>query len=84
MPFEGRADFLEERGDTYSGALNAVARLHGELERLREVDEAPGLRKRAADIQAEVEALEKRSRAENDRWGKERERLQAALRRARE
>jgi hypothetical protein len=40
--------------------------------------------KRAADIQAEVEALKKRSRAEDDRWAKERERLQAALRRARE
>ena len=40
--------------------------------------------KRAADIQAEVDALEKRSRAEDDRWAKERERLQAALRRARE
>jgi hypothetical protein len=40
--------------------------------------------KRAADIQAEVEALEKRSRAEDDRWEKERERLQTALRRARE
>jgi hypothetical protein len=39
---------------------------------------------RAAEIQAEVEALEKRSRAEEDRWGKERERLQAALRRARD
>jgi colicin import membrane protein len=39
---------------------------------------------RAAAIQAEVEALEKRSRAEDDRWEKERERLQAALRRARE
>jgi colicin import membrane protein len=39
--------------------------------------------KRAMDIQAEVEALEKRSRAESDRWEKERERLQAAVRRAR-
>jgi colicin import membrane protein len=39
---------------------------------------------KAADIRAEVEALEKRSRAEYDRWEKERERLQAALRRARE
>lgn len=40
--------------------------------------------KRAADIQAEVEAVERRSRAEDDRWEKERERLQAALRRARD
>ena len=39
--------------------------------------------KRAANIQAEVEALEKCSRAV-ERWGKERERLQAALRRARD
>lgn len=40
--------------------------------------------KRAANIQAEVEALEKRARTEDDRWAKERERLQAALRRARQ
>jgi hypothetical protein len=40
--------------------------------------------KRAADIRAEFEALEKRARGEEDRWEKERERLQAALRRARE
>jgi len=40
--------------------------------------------KRAADIQAEFEAIEKRARGEADRWEKERERLQAALRRARE
>lgn len=39
--------------------------------------------KRAAAIQAEVEALEKRSRAEDARWDKEKKRLQAALRGAR-
>jgi hypothetical protein len=39
--------------------------------------------KRAAVIQAEVEALEKRSQAEKARWDKEKERLVAALRRAR-
>lgn len=38
---------------------------------------------RAASIQAEIETLEKRSRAENDRWEQERERLRAALRSAR-
>jgi hypothetical protein len=38
----------------------------------------------AADIQAELEALEKRARGEEARWEKKRERLQAALRRARE
>jgi hypothetical protein len=39
--------------------------------------------KRAAVIQAEVEALEKRSQSEKARWDKEKERLEAALRRAR-
>ncbi len=38
--------------------------------------------KRAAAIQAEVEALEKRSQTEEARWGKEKERLENALRRA--
>lgn len=40
--------------------------------------------KKASEIQAEIEALDKRSRAEDDRWEKERERLQAAVRRARD
>ena len=39
--------------------------------------------KRAAAIQAEVEALEKRSQTEESRWDKEKERLEAVLRRAR-
>jgi hypothetical protein len=37
---------------------------------------------RAAAVQAEVEALEKRSQTEEARWDKEKERLEAALRRA--
>ena len=40
--------------------------------------------KRAAAIQAEVEALEKRSQTEEARWDKEKERLETALRRARD
>jgi hypothetical protein len=39
--------------------------------------------KRSAAIQAEVEALEKRAQTEVARWDKEKNRLQAALRRAR-
>ncbi|MGY4505850.1 type IV secretory pathway VirB10-like protein [Bradyrhizobium sp. GM24.11] len=39
--------------------------------------------KRAAAIQAEVEALEKKSQTEEARWDKEKARLEAALRRAR-
>ncbi|MBR1256396.1 cell envelope biogenesis protein TolA [Bradyrhizobium sp. AUGA SZCCT0240] len=39
--------------------------------------------KRGSAIQVEIEALEKRSQAEEARWDKEKERLEAALRRAR-
>jgi len=57
MNFEQRAEFLEERGDTYTGALHALARLEGELDRLKDVDEAPGLRKRTADIATHLKFL---------------------------
>ena len=57
MPFEQREEFLEESGDTYTGALNALTRLEGELERLKDVDEAPGLRKRTSDISTHLKFL---------------------------
>jgi hypothetical protein len=49
------------------------------------LDKAEGKHgKRAGAIQVEAEALEKRSQAEDVRWDKEKERLKAALRRARD
>ena len=49
------------------------------------LDKAEGKHgKRAAAIQVEAEALEKRSQADDVRWDKEKERLKAALRRARD
>jgi ATP-dependent DNA helicase DinG len=57
LEFVDRMDFLEARGDAYLGAENALQRLEGELERLREVEEAAGLRKRAADIRHHMKFL---------------------------
>ena len=57
LEFTDRADFLEARGDAYLATSNALVRLEGELERLREVDEASGLRKRAADIRNHLKFL---------------------------
>jgi hypothetical protein len=54
--------------DKAQGALDAARRKHEE---------------NAADIQAELEALEERSKAEEARWENEKARLEAALRRAR-
>jgi ATP-dependent DNA helicase DinG len=57
LEFIDRQDFLEARGDAYIGASNALQRLEGELERLKEVEEAAGLRKRAADIRNHLKFL---------------------------
>ncbi len=57
MQFDAREEFLELHGDVYLGALNSLHRLEGELERLRGVDEASGLRKRTADIRSQLKFL---------------------------
>ncbi len=59
MPFERvhRESFLESDGDTYLGALNALQRLEGELERIKNVDETKGLLKRTTDIRMHLKFL---------------------------
>lgn len=57
MPFTGREDFLESSGDVYLALLTAVGRLEGELDRIKNVEEIPGLRSRAADIRANLNFL---------------------------
>jgi ATP-dependent DNA helicase DinG len=54
MPFHNREAFLEESGDYYTGVLNALTRLEGELDQLKNVEESSGLRKRTADIRADL------------------------------
>jgi hypothetical protein len=73
-------------------ASEEAARQKDRERRQQAVDKAQGAldkaeqehAKRAAAIQAEVEALEKRSQAEEARWDREKERLKAVLRRARD
>ena len=55
--FTHREEFLEEKGELYLGLLNAVLRLEGELERVRNVEEAPGLKRRAADLHERLKFL---------------------------
>ncbi len=57
MPFEGRAEFLEESGDAYLGALHALQRLEGELDQVKNVDETKGLIKRTNDIRSHLKFL---------------------------
>ncbi len=55
--FTQREQFLEEQGELYLGLLNALHRLEGELERVRNVEEAPGLKRRAADLHERLKYL---------------------------
>jgi ATP-dependent DNA helicase DinG len=57
MPFANREAFLEENGDVYLATLAALQRLEGELEQLKQVEEATGLRKRAAEIRSQLKFL---------------------------
>ena len=76
-----RARTGEGRGRQAEGASTATA---GHRQAQAALDKAEHEHtKRATAIQAEVEALAKRSQAEDARWDKEKERLKAALRRAR-
>jgi len=57
QPFEGREEFLETRGDLYLSVKNTLTRLEADLDQLRGVDEAPGLRKRVGNLRTELEFL---------------------------
>jgi ATP-dependent DNA helicase DinG len=56
-PFENREEFLEERGDLYLSVKHTLVRLEADLDGLRGVDEAPGLRKRVGNLRTELEFL---------------------------
>ncbi|SFM50873.1 hypothetical protein SAMN05216573_102184 [Bradyrhizobium sp. Rc3b] len=81
----------EERRRELERAKEEAARQKERERRQQAVDKAQAAldraeqehAKRAAAIQAELEAIEKRSQAEEARWDKEKARLEAALRRAR-
>jgi ATP-dependent DNA helicase DinG len=57
MQFANREEFLETQGDLYLGVLNGLHRLETELGRVRGVEEAPPLAKRAADIRERMKFL---------------------------
>jgi ATP-dependent DNA helicase DinG len=57
QPFTGREEFLETAGDLYMGVRATLRRMEDEIGGLKEVDEAPGLRKRVARLRTELEFL---------------------------
>ena len=57
QPFSDREEFLETSGDLYLGLRTTLRLMETEMERLTDVDEAPGLRKRVARLRTELEFL---------------------------
>ncbi len=55
--FTHRGEFLEEHGELYLGVLNALKLLAGELERMRNVEEAPGLKRRTNELHDRLKFL---------------------------
>jgi ATP-dependent DNA helicase DinG len=57
QPFTGREEFLENSGDLYLGVTGTLRRLEAEIDNLKNIDEAPGLRKRVTRLRSELEFL---------------------------
>jgi ATP-dependent DNA helicase DinG len=56
-PFTDREGFLEASGDLYLGVRSSLKMLEAEMERLSEIEEAPGLGKRLARLGSELAFL---------------------------
>ncbi|MEG9431198.1 ATP-dependent DNA helicase [Terriglobus sp. ADX1] len=50
QPFRDRPGFLEERGDSYASYLTSLDRLRDELERVKDVEEVNGLKRRVTEL----------------------------------
>ena len=57
QPFTGREEFLETSGDLYMAVRATLQRLESEMDEMKGVDEAPGLRKRVTRLRSELEFL---------------------------
>jgi len=57
QPFLGREEFLETSGDLYLSVGASLRRLEAEIDGLKNVDEAPGLRKRVVRLRSELAFL---------------------------
>src|ERR1700733_1292415 len=57
QPFTGREEFLENSGDLYLSVRNTLRRMEAEMDGLKDVDEAPGLRNRVTRLRTELEFL---------------------------
>jgi ATP-dependent DNA helicase DinG len=57
QPFTEREDFLETHGDLYMAVRATLKHIEEEMSELKDVDEAPGLKKRVTRLRSELEFL---------------------------
>jgi ATP-dependent DNA helicase DinG len=57
QPFAGREEFLETSGDLYMAVRATLQRMEAEMDGMKGVDEAPGLKKRVARLRSELEFI---------------------------
>jgi ATP-dependent DNA helicase DinG len=57
QPFVGREEFLETSGDLYLAVRTTLKLLEAEMDGLKSIDEAPGLKKRVTRLRTELEFL---------------------------
>jgi ATP-dependent DNA helicase DinG len=57
QPFTEREEFLETSGDLYMAVRATLQRMEAEMDGMKSVDEAPGLRKRVTRLRSELEFL---------------------------
>jgi len=57
QPFAAREEFLESSGDLYMGVRTTLKTLEAEMDRVSNVEEAPGLKKRMTRLRTELEFL---------------------------
>jgi ATP-dependent DNA helicase DinG len=57
QPFTEREEFLETSGDLYMAVRATLQRMEAEMDGMKDVDEAPGLRKRVTRLRSELEFL---------------------------
>jgi len=56
-PFANREQFLESSGDLYLAVRSTLSLMESELDRIADLDEAPGLKNRVATLRADLEFM---------------------------
>ena len=78
QPFTGREEFLETQGELYMAVRATLQRMEAEMDGMKGVEEAPGLRKRVTRLRSELEFLLESNASNMVYWMERRVHINAA------